>query len=501
MRKEKRNELGIDTMMSIVYGVIMICGMTSAAFAADLKTLDLQVPIGGTKQIPICVEKGGGYIECSGLATYIKIVYEFAVAAGAILATMMLVWGGTIWLLSGGNTGKVGEAKKIIGNSITGLALLLGSFVLLYAINPKLIELPSLDLSKIKPIDLPKTALLVTKSLPQNPGACCYKEPFASRLPGHNGTKIGKKATNGLACFGMISQANEDRKYIDNSGFFCEGDTIGKSEDAKLCWTNFDQADDTLSTLCAGHATPINPVDATFDQGKYTSWGYPAANPNGAKLSGSALSNWKTLIPYAASAAMAIGNGIDIGAIGMWPYIEGTQFAPYNLHNCHSGGRDNASHDPNTECNDTANPARRLWQTGYGLHAQYEFKSLKKAIKAMYAIGDAQVDAKAQEIAQRVIANSSGQLNGFTYPTTAGYLDTLVSGATEADYWNKSWADRRLIDLFLRDPAVGMYLVAEHVNGYLKQPGRTGWGWGSDTGFYNKQKIIDSVYAIFEASK
>lgn len=111
------------------------------AFAADpvrsqsLLDFDLQIPIPGVSIAYANLKNG------TAIANYVSGIYLFLVSISAILAVMMIVWGGVVWLTAGGNQSRVGEAQKIIINSIAGLVLALGSVVFLNAINPELIQL------------------------------------------------------------------------------------------------------------------------------------------------------------------------------------------------------------------------------------------------------------------------------------------------------------------------------------------------------------------------
>ncbi len=78
------------------------------------------------------------------IGEYIAALFKYAIGAVGILAAVVLMVGGIIWLTSGGNQTRVGEAKSWIGASLTGLIIALSSYLILYQINP--------ELTKIKPI-------------------------------------------------------------------------------------------------------------------------------------------------------------------------------------------------------------------------------------------------------------------------------------------------------------------------------------------------------------
>ena len=53
----------------------------------------------------------------------------------------MIVWAGFKWLTSGGSPERITDAKKKIGNALTGMALVLGSYLILQTVNPALVRL------------------------------------------------------------------------------------------------------------------------------------------------------------------------------------------------------------------------------------------------------------------------------------------------------------------------------------------------------------------------
>lgn len=74
-------------------------------------------------------------------ADYIARIYTYVVSIGGILATVMIIFGGIIYLTAGGNAGRIGEAKEYIGNALIGLVLLFTSYLLLQTLNPDLVKL------------------------------------------------------------------------------------------------------------------------------------------------------------------------------------------------------------------------------------------------------------------------------------------------------------------------------------------------------------------------
>ena len=79
------------------------------------------------------------------IAQMIKAFYDYGLAIGGILAAIVLMAGGLIWLTSAGSSDKITQAKGLIIGSITGLGLLFGAWIILNTINPNLIDLSIAD--------------------------------------------------------------------------------------------------------------------------------------------------------------------------------------------------------------------------------------------------------------------------------------------------------------------------------------------------------------------
>lgn len=126
----------------------------------DLNPLgNMQVKIPGldklAEQYPIeCEENDLGAKVCKipWIPIYIYAIYNYFLSIGGILAAIALMIGGVIWLVSAGNASRVSEAKSWITGSVTGLIILLTSYVLLYQINPELIGMRYVELESIDPI-------------------------------------------------------------------------------------------------------------------------------------------------------------------------------------------------------------------------------------------------------------------------------------------------------------------------------------------------------------
>jgi hypothetical protein len=152
----------------ILISLVMIIGVDIDTVYAAVDALKLQVPIGKTTEIQLC----SGTDECGGIGKYISTVYTWGLSVVGILAVVMMMIGGLIWTTAGGSATHIATAKQYIGGAISGLVLLLVSYLLLETINPELVNL--------KPLIVQQTTE-VPRTPTQNANAvCCQNSADAS---------------------------------------------------------------------------------------------------------------------------------------------------------------------------------------------------------------------------------------------------------------------------------------------------------------------------------
>jgi hypothetical protein len=163
------------------------------------------------------------------IGQYIRAIYKYAIGIVGILAAVVLMIGGVMWIVAGGNSTMIGEAKSWIGASLTGLILALCSYLILATVNPALVNLKT---STITPVITTPTATTTTAVVT----GCCVNtsNPPASMC----------KATEQSACPTLGTQAWY--KYD------CSSDTMKNT----CQQTASDCASQSDGTLC----TPASPV-------------------------------------------------------------------------------------------------------------------------------------------------------------------------------------------------------------------------------------------------
>ena len=75
----------------------------------------------------------------TSLGTYLSIVFNFGIAIAVVLALIMLIWGGIMLMTTDSWEGKT-EGRAKIEDALYGLGLALVSWLILYTINPCIVQ-------------------------------------------------------------------------------------------------------------------------------------------------------------------------------------------------------------------------------------------------------------------------------------------------------------------------------------------------------------------------
>ncbi|MFH1207165.1 MAG: pilin [Patescibacteria group bacterium] len=86
-------------------------------------------------------ETGKKYPYVQNMSCFIADMYRYLAGIAGILAVVMMIYGGIKYTVSFGNPSKLQDARDTISSAMIGLALVLGSYVILNFINPKITSL------------------------------------------------------------------------------------------------------------------------------------------------------------------------------------------------------------------------------------------------------------------------------------------------------------------------------------------------------------------------
>jgi hypothetical protein len=92
------------------------------------------------------VTQANGFIYIPFISVFLVGAYKLGIGIAAILAVIMIMAGGFIWIAAAGDAGRIGQAKTMISGAVVGLVLTVGSYVALQTINPNLVSFSALKI-------------------------------------------------------------------------------------------------------------------------------------------------------------------------------------------------------------------------------------------------------------------------------------------------------------------------------------------------------------------
>jgi len=116
---------------------------------------NIQIAIPGMNRFTDATDvDASGNFKSTWIAEYIVGIYKYAIGIIGIIAMMAIAIGGAMWVISAGNPGRISEAKSWITSGILGLALGLGSYLILAIINVDLVVFKPLNMTYIDDPDI-----------------------------------------------------------------------------------------------------------------------------------------------------------------------------------------------------------------------------------------------------------------------------------------------------------------------------------------------------------
>src|SRR3989338_3420457 len=125
-------------------------------------------------------------------------MYKYAVAIASIVAVIMIIVSGFMWTASGGNPEMITSAKKRILGAVTGLILITGSYTILYAVNPELVQFRALRVQYVKPQPLVELHGAEDDSITGGIVATEFELPDGSNIIGPGRSKVPEPLTDDI---------------------------------------------------------------------------------------------------------------------------------------------------------------------------------------------------------------------------------------------------------------------------------------------------------------
>ena len=119
--------------MKQTYSIIL--GIIIAVFAGAMVAHAQYVPLA-----PLPIGDGGAVSSSYTINSYLSGMLKLIIALGGALSILMAIVGGTQYVASGVSPDAKNGARERIQNALTGLALILTSYLILNSINPQLVK-------------------------------------------------------------------------------------------------------------------------------------------------------------------------------------------------------------------------------------------------------------------------------------------------------------------------------------------------------------------------
>lgn len=134
--------------------------LTENELSSMLSKPEPRIEIPGLKFSEIDLQKnkvtdsnGTTYLLFPFLGEYLAAIYKYAIVVISIVSVVMLIAAGFQWIVPDSSGENINSAKSRIAGAFSGLIIAVGSYTILYAINPELVQFRSLRVQYIPGID------------------------------------------------------------------------------------------------------------------------------------------------------------------------------------------------------------------------------------------------------------------------------------------------------------------------------------------------------------
>lgn len=182
--------------------------------------------------------------EIPWIGEYTLALYKWFIGLIAILAVVMIIFNGVRWLIAGGDSTKIGEAKKGITSAIAGLILVLLLHQIFSIIDPRLTVFKPITIGVIKRIEIENEPTDVLGAVDVCSGATTYNtkdlcETAEAKCPEVGFPCTQSTVTNKWCCLGgcqeVVTKPNitivksNDKTGLQNGGLI-------KRDNAPWCY-------------------------------------------------------------------------------------------------------------------------------------------------------------------------------------------------------------------------------------------------------------------------
>ncbi|MEK7620310.1 MAG: C39 family peptidase [Patescibacteria group bacterium] len=235
-------------------------------------------------------------LKVNYLGDYIAGIYKYLLGISTTIAIVMIMVGGLQWSLGGQSPEAIGKAKTRIKNAVTGLVLLLGTYVILFTVNPQLIGLqfPELEViqyvflstedtgSDVDSLGLSDTPSTGTNNVPYY-SQRNYTEAYGSKCEGSPTIKTSGCGPTSLAMvlsfYGVSADPKQVASSFENGGYrICGSGTAYNAFTSASIITSNNMVGEILPigdhTSIVSHLENDEPIIISVGKSRFTSGGH-----------------------------------------------------------------------------------------------------------------------------------------------------------------------------------------------------------------------------------
>lgn len=204
-----------NAILFSIFTLLAIFGATGFAYAVGY-----EIPF------PSAVEE---VAAGEGIAGYVNRLYIYALGLVGLTALGAMIFGGVLYITSAGNPSLQTDAKKRIYSALIGLGILLTSYMILYTINPDLVNLRNPSMGSVIDATAPQLGAA---------GAC---ESSANCGSGYRCEGYVANVSDGTCILAYVSECEQNEQC--GGGYECK-----KGKCVSTTSTTLECSDDTQCT-------------------------------------------------------------------------------------------------------------------------------------------------------------------------------------------------------------------------------------------------------------
>jgi len=112
----------------------VVAGFVSLALLSLIITPSLLFAANAYTPLVTCDGSVANPCNFNALITMVNRIINWVISISAVIFAVTLIYGGYLYITSGGDTGKQGEARGIITNTLYGFVIILVSWLIVYTI-------------------------------------------------------------------------------------------------------------------------------------------------------------------------------------------------------------------------------------------------------------------------------------------------------------------------------------------------------------------------------